>query len=118
MKNAAEQLCNMVTTINGNYIKILYHKATKLLIDIMQTLIKDSKLISKNLSTIRKIMVVPKKLIDTAYCKDPEIKSNLLVLMRLCLVMLRDLYEAYLKDKTFLKNKEYADFVKNTIVSY
>ena len=113
--NAVEPLCNMATT-NSTFPKKFYQKATRLLIDVLEEVLKDSKLIADNLSGLRKIMIVPKKLLDGSYCKDSEVKLNLLVLMKMNLQLMRDLNDAATKDKAQGKGKEFQDFVRNTIV--
>jgi hypothetical protein len=105
-----------MATTTTNYQKKFYQKSTKLLIEILEEVMRDPKLISDNLSGLRKIMILPKKLLDGQYCRDYETKMNLLVLMKMNLQIMRDLNEAAIKDKTDGKSKEFIDFVRNTIV--
>ena len=120
MKYSAEFICSMVTN-NLSFPKIIYQKATKLLVDLMDIIVKDNNLISENLSILRKMMIIPKKLTDPAYCKDTVIKENLLELMKSNLLMLRDMNEIGIRNRTNLMNtkynREFPDFVKNTIVN-
>jgi hypothetical protein len=116
MINSAEHFCNMVS-INSVYSTKFYKNATQLFINLLEIVNKDPKLISENISGLRKIMILPKKLTDPTYCKDSEVKFNLIKLMRLNLLLMRDLNETANRDKTFVKNKEFLDFVNNSIVS-
>jgi hypothetical protein len=117
MKNSVEQICNMITVNEVKYNPKFYQKSTKLLNDILQVLIKDSKLASENMAGLRKMTIIAKKLIDVPFCKDKEIKFNLLNFLKLIMLMMRDLYEKGVKDQKILKHKEYIDFVRNTIVN-
>jgi hypothetical protein len=106
-----------MATTSSTYSKKFYQKSTELFIEVLEIVIKEPKLISENLSGLRKMMILPKKLLDGEYCREYKTKMNLLVLMRLNLQIMRDLNEAAIKDKSQGNSKEFMDFVRNTIVT-
>jgi hypothetical protein len=71
--------------------------------------------IADNLSGLRKITLVPKKLNDAVFCKNPTLKMNLLEILKMSLRILRDISEQS-KEGVFSKKREYQDFVKYNIV--
>ncbi len=111
----------MVILITGGLElpKLFYHKALKLTLEILTIMAKDAQLISDNLSVLRKFMIIPKKLVDPNYMKDVYIKEHLLYIMKVNLMMLRDMNDIgnYSKDTDTKISDEFPEFVKNTIVS-
>ena len=119
MTNAAEPLSNMITS-NQIFPKKFYLKSIKLMINLMEIILSDQSLILDYISTLRKMMIIPKKLTDVTFCKDLEQKAYLLSFMKLNLIMLRDMFETSSKktitDPKFIK--EYPDFIRSTLVKY
>jgi hypothetical protein len=87
-----------------------------LIFNVLEIFVEDTKLVTENLSGLRKIMVVPKKLNDSNFIKNETCKTNLLRILKSSLRLVRDLNEQS-KDRKFSKKKEFQDFVKNAIVT-
>ena len=67
------------------------------------------------LNNIRKLMTVPKKLNDQNFCKKKDLKVNLLKIFKNSLLLIRELNESS-KDNNQVKQKDYKDFVRSSIV--
>ena len=117
MRNAVEPVCNMIT-LNENLSNLFYVKSLTLVIDLMEVIVSDQSLVLDYISNLRKLMIIPKKLTDSNFCEDLEIKGCLLQLMKLNLLMLRDMFEFLnKKEGNFSRySKEYQDFIRNSVV--
>lgn len=117
MNHSLDHICNMITDhYNNKYSFDFYIAATDLLIKFLNRFQQKTFIKSRHLTILKKTMFIPKKLNDASFLKEFKIKKNLHKILKLNVIILRNINQLALGENIKQK-KEYQEFVRNTIVS-
>jgi hypothetical protein len=106
MLNSIDDLCSKFIYYFNKYS----HAATELFIKLLQLFVKEPKRAEEYFSTLRKILIVPKKLDE--FRERKQIKKNLLKILKLGAILLKEIHVKISADSS----REKKEFVSNTLV--
>ncbi len=107
MLNSIDHICEKFIY----HIDLLTETATEFFIKLLEVFVKEPKKAEEHFSTLRKILIVPKKL--ESFRDRNKIKKNLLKILKLSSFLLKEIYIMCSTDDS----REKKEFVSNTLVS-